>query len=574
MRIHSLYVDGFGKLRDLSLSFSDGLNVIYGQNEAGKSTLHRFQRAMLYGLGKHPGGSPRQDLHRFRPWDGGAFGGTLEFSYDGSSYLLKRDFSDGVGAPELFLLAENGSTEVLPEPQALLDIALGQLSENSYRNTVSIGQLKSAAGREMVQELRRYLESLESSGSAGLRASSVLARLAAEKRKCQDKLVSEASKSYSLLIGEIRNTERELADPRYHNLLLHYRTLQRDSEAERTALQQKKEMLLQETAQAREALRSAGFLEETALKAALQDSEQLYRSYTEMTTRTAAQHGPALLLRKLLSAFIADKTGKSRKELTERLEAILQGQLGEHTISEDTMQQLRQRFRTLEGSFAALREKEEALRLLSEDLKRSTEEMQDYTQALHEQHMLRTEVEGRMQHLSNIRNRVEQLAHVLSENKRLAQRIDALDLAMETISLLSERVRLSFGHYLNEEAGRLIERITDGAYRSVWIDDQLHILLRTEHGEIPLESVSSGTIDQIYLALRLATARLLLRDARERLPLTLDDSFAFYDENRLRAALHFIREEYDGQILLYTCHRREQQLFRRAKEDFRLLELG
>ena len=200
--------------------------------------------------------------------------------------------------------------------------------------------------------------------------------------------------------------------------------------------------------------------------------------------------------------------------------------------------------------------------------------MQDYTQAIHEQHMLRTEVEGRMQHLSNIRNRVEQLAHVLSENKRLAQRIDALDLAMETISLLSERVRLSFGHYLNEEAGRLIERITDGAYRSVWIDDQLHILLRTEHGEIPLESVSSGTIDQIYLALRLATARLLLRDARERLPLTLDDSFAFYDENRLRAALHFIREEYDGQILLYTCHRREQQLLRRAKEDFRLLELG
>ena len=50
MKILSLHIDGFGKLNDLDLSFEDGLNVLYGKNEAGKSTLHTFIRGMLFGI--------------------------------------------------------------------------------------------------------------------------------------------------------------------------------------------------------------------------------------------------------------------------------------------------------------------------------------------------------------------------------------------------------------------------------------------------------------------------------------------------------------------------------------------
>ena len=53
MKILSLHIDGFGKLNDLDLSFEDGLNVLYGKNEAGKSTLHTFIRGMLFGIERH-----------------------------------------------------------------------------------------------------------------------------------------------------------------------------------------------------------------------------------------------------------------------------------------------------------------------------------------------------------------------------------------------------------------------------------------------------------------------------------------------------------------------------------------
>ena len=56
MRILDLHIDGFGKFHDLSVSFDKDLNVVYGRNEAGKSTLHTFIRCMLFGLWTRPGG--------------------------------------------------------------------------------------------------------------------------------------------------------------------------------------------------------------------------------------------------------------------------------------------------------------------------------------------------------------------------------------------------------------------------------------------------------------------------------------------------------------------------------------
>ena len=63
MKILSLHIDGFGKFHDRDISFEDGLNVVYGKNEAGKSTLHTFIKGMLFGIERQRGRASKNDTY-------------------------------------------------------------------------------------------------------------------------------------------------------------------------------------------------------------------------------------------------------------------------------------------------------------------------------------------------------------------------------------------------------------------------------------------------------------------------------------------------------------------------------
>lgn len=92
MKIVSLSVDDFGKLKNVNLDFCDGVNVINNINGFGKTTMAGFIRAMLYGLNytKTKGVS---DVTRFSPWDGsGKFGGNIVVEHDGETYRIERHF--------------------------------------------------------------------------------------------------------------------------------------------------------------------------------------------------------------------------------------------------------------------------------------------------------------------------------------------------------------------------------------------------------------------------------------------------------------------------------------------------
>ena len=94
MRILELHIDGFGKFHDLSVSFDKDLNVVYGKNEAGKSTLHTFIRCMLFGLERGRGRAARADLYsKYEPWEnGGTYEGSLRLEQNGHIYRIERSF--------------------------------------------------------------------------------------------------------------------------------------------------------------------------------------------------------------------------------------------------------------------------------------------------------------------------------------------------------------------------------------------------------------------------------------------------------------------------------------------------
>ena len=93
MKLLHLHVENFGTLSQLDMDFHEGVNEVLQENGWGKSTLAAFLRIMFYGL---EGGRKKElsenDRMKYKPWNQGAFGGSLEFEADGKQYLVTRSF--------------------------------------------------------------------------------------------------------------------------------------------------------------------------------------------------------------------------------------------------------------------------------------------------------------------------------------------------------------------------------------------------------------------------------------------------------------------------------------------------
>ena len=93
MKINDLRINYFGKLNNKNLKLSDGINLIVGENEAGKSTMQKFISCILYGASKNKNGKEISDFDKFKPWNSEEFSGKIEYTLDnGESFEIYRDF--------------------------------------------------------------------------------------------------------------------------------------------------------------------------------------------------------------------------------------------------------------------------------------------------------------------------------------------------------------------------------------------------------------------------------------------------------------------------------------------------
>ena len=93
MKINRIKINSYGKLKEKEIDLKQGINIVYGKNEAGKSTLLRFIINSLYGISKTKKGKEYSDYERFLPWSGEDFSGRIEYELDnGNKYEVLRDF--------------------------------------------------------------------------------------------------------------------------------------------------------------------------------------------------------------------------------------------------------------------------------------------------------------------------------------------------------------------------------------------------------------------------------------------------------------------------------------------------
>lgn len=610
MKLLDLHINGFGKFHDCSIRFEDGLNVIYGKNEAGKSTLHTFIRAMLFGMERQRGRAARTDqFSRYKPWDlKGGYGGRLRLESGGHAYRLQRDFQN----PRDFTIVDETEGRQTEPTRAFMDRLLCGLNETSYVNTISIGQLKSATDSGMVTELKNYIANMNTTGNMALNITKASAFLKAQRKELERQQTPEAARTYTTVLGDIRNLEREISAPEYENHLTEFQEKKAQAKAQLDTLQKEKEDLLQKIARGRQVLESSQFTDENSIEAYEAHGNAVYADYThaknlcEKASRKAApplflalgillaaggaalmfssQSGfrlPSLLLflAALLSVgggiyFLARNNG-NRKDLDyskKLLQEILSRHLGDETVSSEAMNAFSQRMAEFKRLSRAVLSSQETAANLEKQMEEISIRQSDFGAEIEKQLKSQWELEKKLEHLAALKTQAEGLKEIIRENDRISQELAAIDLAQDTMTELSTSIRDSFGLYLNKEASDLINGITGGIYNSMSVDENLNVFMNTKTKLVPMEQVSSGTMDQIYLALRLAAARLI-QSGPEKMPLIFDDSFVLYDDERLRSALKWLASAVDGQIIMFTCHQREAQVLTAAQIPFHLIEI-
>ena len=151
---------------------------------------------------------------------------------------------------------------------------------------------------------------------------------------------------------------------------------------------------------------------------------------------------------------------------------------------------------------------------------------------------------------------------VLEELSRRRAEYDAIAAALAALEGAHGQLQARFSPALNRRAGELLARLTGGKYDKVALTQQFEALAEEHDGLTPRRALtlSQGTADQLYLAVRLAVCQLVLPQD-DPCPLVLDDALANFDDARCAQALELLRElGRERQILLFTCHTREGAL--------------
>ncbi len=140
MKIEYCHIENFGKLHDYKVDFNDGINVIKQNNGWGKSTLAAFIRAMFYGLeGKGRTGVSNNERRKFKPWQGGAYGGSLKFETKGRHYIIERFFGSK-DAEDTFVLRNADTNLEVSDFSANIGEELFHINSESFNKTVFISQ--------------------------------------------------------------------------------------------------------------------------------------------------------------------------------------------------------------------------------------------------------------------------------------------------------------------------------------------------------------------------------------------------------------------------------------------------
>ena len=209
MIIKSVNINSFGGIKNKKINFSKGLNIVYGENEAGKSTIQSFIKIWLYGFSSYKGKDYKlNERIKYTPNDGDNISGELNVIHEDKEYIIRRTFGRTKKEDTSIIINSITGEEVQYINKEEPGKYFFNINRSTFINTVFIGQLGVSVKKDKEEEILDKL-----SNSIGSEEGQVSVEVAFSKLYKYKKSISNIRKSGSLDV--LKNKYGDLLSERY-----------------------------------------------------------------------------------------------------------------------------------------------------------------------------------------------------------------------------------------------------------------------------------------------------------------------------------------------------------------------
>ena len=605
MQINKININNYGNLSNKEINLDKKINIIYGKNEAGKSTLLNFIESMFFGANKNKGKKLIPDFDRYNPWNNGEYSGTIDYQLEnGEEFHIYRDFKKknpqilnklGKDISQEFNIDKKNGNQFFTE-QTGMDRSLIDSTIITEQNQVELDE-----GTQ--NQLLQKIANLSESGEEELSYKKIMDKL---NKILLNEVGTERSqlKPLNITISKIDDYQNKIQDiKQYENerfeITQEIADIQEEINKEsenRNIYDEVKKIIDNDKIEQEKIDEKYKTVKENKAKME-QYKEELDKTENEKNAERKKHIKIRILANVILSIIAISLVFLPRNIILVAIPILIVLFIiinMKHSKNEDNTSELKNKLEFLQNTTNSveneiktmqdeLYKKDEAEKnriitkcnnedisslfssKIDEVISENTRSVEQNEIKKHKLEIDKQEIEKKFEKLAEYEENLE------IEKRRLEELEHKQKIIKETMEILNksyEDMKENVAPKFNKNLSKNIEVFSNEKYKEITITDKIFVKL--DNGEnVPIEKLSTGTIEQIYLAFRLSVIEEI---SKEKMPIVLDEAFAYYDDERLLQTLKFL-DIINNQIIILTCTKREKSLLDKAQIRYNLIEL-
>ena len=601
MKIDYLKVNGFGKIENKEIEFGKKINVIYGENEAGKTTLLKCILSMLYGVSSNKNGKDISEKEQYKPWKNAEFSGKMKYELDnGEKIEVFRDFSKrnpkitnefSEDITNTFNIDKHMGnnffyeqtkidkdmlliTGLVEQKESILGDKEQNLLTQKIANILTSGE-ENISYKKAIEKLNKELvEKIGNDRTTGRPINIINEKIEKLKENInkindEEEKVSDLKQEKELVKKQIDKIENELID------LRKVKDIKLQENVEKEKLGVKKELLKEydeKLEKLNEQVKAKDKDVQKSLNIILSVIFIVLSAIVFYINKLAGLLTFGIFIAIYLPVILIRKNSKNQEEKLKQKEIknLRKSKLEKETEIEETEKTI------CDNVNREMIENVNNTGLRTLDLKTVENRIAQEEQNLSNSkiHLNTIEIEEKRigQDLEKKVEIEEALEKTLEEKNDLETEERRIKFAKEMLEQAYIKMKNEITPKFTSNLSKIASKISNNKYSNIKFNDNDGLTVELENGEyVKCDRLSTGTIEQLYLALRLSAFEEI---TEEKIPIILDEAFAYYDNIRLENILSYLNNYYtDNQILIFTCTDREKQILDRLKIEYNFIKL-